>query len=75
MRWRSGETVADGVEVETSMILLLSVTEADCLDRQHRRVIGTTNHYQRRRSAYRESGFVQRCTTGIRSKCGSRSMS
>jgi hypothetical protein len=42
------------------MILLLSVTEADCLDRQHRRVIGATNNYQRRRSAYRASGFVPR---------------
>jgi len=28
MRWRNGETVG----VETSMILLLSVNEADCLD-------------------------------------------
>ena len=54
MRWRSGETVADGVGVETSMILLLSVTEADCLDRQHRRVTGAANRRQRRRSAYRE---------------------
>jgi hypothetical protein len=40
------------------MILLLSVTEADCLDRQHRRVTGATNRHQRRRSAYRASGLV-----------------
>jgi hypothetical protein len=42
------------------MILLLSVTEADCLDRQHRRVTGATNRRQRRRSAYRASGLVRR---------------
>lgn len=54
MCWRSGETAADGVEVETSSILLLSLTEADCLDRQHRRVAGATNRRQRCRSAYRE---------------------
>jgi len=36
------------------MILLLSVTEADCLNRQHRSVMGATNYSQRRRSAYRE---------------------
>ncbi|HRF84075.1 MAG TPA: hypothetical protein PLO34_06585, partial [Pseudoxanthomonas sp.] len=40
------------------MILLLSVTEADCLDRQHRRVTGATNRQHRRRSAYRASGLV-----------------
>jgi hypothetical protein len=61
MRWRSGETAADGVGVETSMILLLSVTEADCLDHQHRRVKGATNHHQRGRSAYRASGLAHRC--------------
>jgi hypothetical protein len=54
MRWRNGETVG----VEKSMILLLSVNEADCLDRQHRRVTGATNRHQRRRSAYRASGLV-----------------
>jgi hypothetical protein len=37
MRWRSGETVAEGAGVETFMILLLLMTEADCLDHQHRR--------------------------------------
>lgn len=58
IRWRSGETVADGTGVETFMILLLSVTEADCLDRQHRRVTGATNQRQRRRSGYRGSGLV-----------------
>jgi len=40
------------------MILLLSVTEADCLDRQHRRITGATNYRRRRRSAYRASGLV-----------------
>ena len=33
MRWRNGETVG----VEMSMVLLLSMNEADCLDHQHRR--------------------------------------
>jgi hypothetical protein len=28
-----------------SMILLLSVTEADCLDRQHRRITGATKRH------------------------------
>lgn len=42
------------------MILLLSVTEADCLGRQHRRVTGATNRHQPRRSAYRASGLVHR---------------
>ena len=41
------------------MILLLSVTEADCLGRQHRRVTRATNRHQRRRSAYRASGLVR----------------
>jgi len=36
------------------MILLLSMNEADCLDHQHRRSEGATNHHQRGRSAYRE---------------------
>ena len=40
------------------MILLLSVTEADCLGRQHRRVAGATNRHHHRRSAYRASGLV-----------------
>jgi hypothetical protein len=40
MRWRNGETVG----VETSMILLLSMNEADCLARQHRRIGIATNH-------------------------------
>ncbi|WP_251969464.1 hypothetical protein [Sphaerotilus microaerophilus] len=47
------------------MILLLSMTEADCLDRQHRRVTGATNRCQRRRSAYRASGLVPRCMAVI----------
>src|SRR3990167_7715334 len=62
MRWRSGDTAADGVGVQTSMILLLSVTEADCLDRQHRRITGATKRHQRSRSVYRASGLVRRCT-------------
>jgi len=45
MRWRSGDTAADGVGVQMSMILLLSVTEADCLDRQHRRIKGATKRH------------------------------
>jgi hypothetical protein len=61
MRWRSGETAADGGGVQMSMILLLSVTEADCLDRQHRRITGATKRHQRSRSVYRASGLVQRC--------------
>jgi len=36
MRLRNGETAG----VEKSMILLQSVTEADCLDHQHGRVTG-----------------------------------
>jgi hypothetical protein len=60
MRWRSGETVAEGAGVETFMILLLLMTEADCLDHQHRRVTGATINRQRRRSAYRASGLVHR---------------
>src|SRR3982750_1394177 len=54
MRWRNAGTGG----VETSMILLLSVDEADCLDHQHGRAEGSTNHHQRARSAYRASGFV-----------------
>jgi DNA helicase-2/ATP-dependent DNA helicase PcrA len=46
--------------METSMIPLLSVTEADCLDHQHRRVMGAANRRRRRRSAYRASGLVLR---------------
>jgi hypothetical protein len=53
MRWRNGETVG----VEKSMILLLWVNEADCLDHQHRRVRNATNHRRRGRSAYRASGL------------------
>jgi hypothetical protein len=52
-RARAADDVAPGLEMETSMILLLSVTEAYCLDRQHRRVTGATNRRQCRRSAYR----------------------
>ena len=48
------------------MILLLSVTEADCLGRQHRRVTGATNRRQRARSAYRASGLVRRPIRDIR---------
>jgi len=58
--WRIGEAAADGVGMGTSMILLLSVTEADCLGRQHCRVRGATNRHQRRRGAYRASGLVHR---------------
>ncbi|MFN9451202.1 MAG: hypothetical protein ACK58U_16290 [Rubrivivax sp.] len=47
------------------MILLLSVTEADCLDRQHRRVTAATNRHQRGRSAYRASGLVRRCVADV----------
>jgi hypothetical protein len=40
MRWRSGVTPGvDGI-----MALLLSMNEADCLARQHRRTTVTTNH-------------------------------
>ena len=46
--------------VEKSMILLLSVNEADCLDHQHRRTSGRTNRQHSRRSAYRASGLVHR---------------
>jgi hypothetical protein len=42
------------------MILLLSVTEADCLDHQHRRITGATKRHQRSRSVYRASGLVHR---------------
>ena len=56
MRWRNGETVG----VETSMVLLLSVNEADCLDHQHRRTSGTTDRQRSYRSAYRASGLVRR---------------
>jgi hypothetical protein len=41
MRWRSGATPG----VDEFMVLLLSMNEADCLDRQHRRTaIATNNH-------------------------------
>jgi hypothetical protein len=56
MRWRNGETVG----VEMSMVLLLSMNEADCLDQQHRRSSATTNRHLTGRSAYRASGLVQR---------------
>jgi len=54
MRWRNGETVG----VEMSMVLLLSMNEADCLDQQDRRTSEqrTTKHHNSRRSAYRECG-------------------
>ncbi|WP_419341312.1 hypothetical protein ACM1PE_24980 [Achromobacter sp. PD1] len=51
------------------MILLLSVTEADCLDRQHRRITGVTKRHQRSRSVYRASGLVHRCITDIDITC------
>jgi hypothetical protein len=41
MRWRNGETVG----VEMSMVLLLSMNEADCLARQHRRTNAATNNH------------------------------
>ncbi|QIL44312.1 hypothetical protein G7045_08600 [Acidovorax sp. HDW3] len=43
------------------MILLLSVTEADCLDHQHRRITSAKKRQQRSRSDYRASGLVRRC--------------
>jgi hypothetical protein len=39
------------------MILLLSMNEADCLDHQHGRVTGASNHHRRGRSVYRASGL------------------
>jgi len=41
-----------------SMVLLLSMNEADCLDQQHRRSSATTNRHLTGRSAYRASGLV-----------------
>ena len=49
------------------------MTEADCLDRQHRRNTGATNHRQRRRSAYRASGLVLR-RKGVCSELPERSL-
>ena len=43
------------------MVRLLSMNEADCLDHQHRRASGSTNHHRPGRSAYRASGLVHRC--------------
>jgi hypothetical protein len=40
MRWRSGVTP----DVDGIMVLLLSMNEADCLARQHRRTNATNNH-------------------------------
>ena len=54
MRWRSGETVG----VDESMILLLSMNEADCLARQHRRTSERNEPPPPGRSAYRASGLV-----------------
>jgi hypothetical protein len=41
MRWRSGETPG----VDEFMVLLLSMNEADCLARQHRRNTPATNYH------------------------------
>ena len=49
-----------------SMILLLSVNEANCLDHQDRRTGGTTDRHHCRRSAYRASGLVLRPGAVIR---------
>jgi hypothetical protein len=40
MRWRSDATPG----VDEFMVLLLSMNEADCLARQHRRTTVTNNH-------------------------------
>jgi len=62
MRWRNGKTVG----VEMSMVLLLSMNEADCVDQQHRRSSATTNRHLPRRSALRASGLVRRPISAIR---------
>jgi hypothetical protein len=41
MRWRSGVTPG----VDEFMVLLLSMNEADCLARQHRRNTPAPNHH------------------------------
>jgi len=41
-----------------SMVLLLSMNEADCLDQQHRRASGTTNRHLTGHSAYRAGGSI-----------------
>jgi hypothetical protein len=41
MRWRSGETPG----IDEFMVLLLSMNEADCLARQHRRTTAATNYH------------------------------
>jgi hypothetical protein len=41
MRWRSAETPG----VDEFMVLLLSMNEADCLARQHRRTASAANHH------------------------------
>ena len=41
MRWRSGVTPG----VDEFMVLLLSMNEADCLARQHRRTAIATNYH------------------------------
>jgi hypothetical protein len=42
MRWRSGETPG----IDEFMVLLLSMNEADCLARQHRRTAIATNYHR-----------------------------
>jgi len=49
-----------------SMVLLLSMNEADCLDQQHRRSSATTNRHLTGRSAYRASGLVLRPVPVVR---------
>jgi hypothetical protein len=49
MRWRSGVTPGvDGI-----MVLLLSMNEADCLVRQHRRTARATSHHSLVEGGYR----------------------
>ncbi len=42
-------------------MLPIMTAEAECLDRQHRRVTGAANRHQRGPSAYRASGSFRRC--------------
>jgi hypothetical protein len=65
MRWRSGVTA----EVDTFMALLLSMNEADCLTRQHRRTNVITDYRGLLAAGYRESGFVLRRYSDIGTGC------
>jgi len=57
-----------------SMVAAPLTSEADCLDRQHRRLSGAASHLNLTRSAYRASGLVLRLDPVIRDRQAERQL-